>query len=663
MIDDEPTLFERKPTVFRLFAYKGEKTRSYGTGRREVLEKYSSDSQQENYLSRIEDSLSEKIRSVENTDTRLHGFLGELNELVSGETTKQELLDYFTRFANIVVSTCVGLGGKHAYKFTDEGFDWVIIEEAAKAHLPEILVPMVYGDKWLLVGDHKQLPPFNYAGLPVDFQQVGIDFKEDFLERLVPDLKLHILSLENEIKKLLKALLKTNTYVKMAERLASDEAFWDQDMQEKDLPKIYTIEAAINNSANLWWPHSESPYDVCVILHSLPISMYKTLKNMKQIVKNPYNLDLLLSDENGILNTLELLTESKKSLKKKLKKKKYFKEAIASNSFISAFANFTSLKEEIEGCTKKLENSKKEYDDKQRNIEARAKRIYHYFAYTFDKINKDETDGVDENVTQYASRLGRAMIPTQYRMHPAIRKVVSRLFYEEELATAILDPYENEPEKYDEWLKSKKHGLGGTLENIHLAWINAEGKCQEVPKWPTLYNLYEADWIVFKLLPELCEALYEIGKLESTTVAILSGYRGQVKLLHGELPLKDTKKYQNKLDELKNRGLNFVIETVDSFQGQEADIVVVSMTTTRRGHFFRDIVKEKKGDNLTKHRVDEARNRLNVLLSRAKQLLIIVGHKEIFYETNIRMRQLINIMEETKERHYKIFEAKDDIHF
>jgi hypothetical protein len=41
-----------------------------------------------------------------------------------------------------------------------EQFDWVIIEEAAKATGPELIGPMMLSNRRLLIGDHRQLPPF-----------------------------------------------------------------------------------------------------------------------------------------------------------------------------------------------------------------------------------------------------------------------------------------------------------------------------------------------------------------------------------------------------------------------------------------------------------------------------------------------------------------------
>jgi hypothetical protein len=42
----------------------------------------------------------------------------------------------------------------------EEGFDWVIVEEAAKAWCAELIMPLVRGERWTLIGDHKQLAPF-----------------------------------------------------------------------------------------------------------------------------------------------------------------------------------------------------------------------------------------------------------------------------------------------------------------------------------------------------------------------------------------------------------------------------------------------------------------------------------------------------------------------
>ncbi|NKF31278.1 DNA helicase, partial [Pseudomonas sp. BGM005] len=40
-------------------------------------------------------------------------------------------------------------------------FDWVLVEEAAKATGPELVGPLMLSGRRLLIGDHNQLPPFD----------------------------------------------------------------------------------------------------------------------------------------------------------------------------------------------------------------------------------------------------------------------------------------------------------------------------------------------------------------------------------------------------------------------------------------------------------------------------------------------------------------------
>jgi AAA domain len=67
-----------------------------------------------------------------------------------------ELYFRLPRAANVVFATCIGAGADiDAFQ---SGFDWVVIEEAARAWISELAVPLVRGNRWLLIGDHAQLP-------------------------------------------------------------------------------------------------------------------------------------------------------------------------------------------------------------------------------------------------------------------------------------------------------------------------------------------------------------------------------------------------------------------------------------------------------------------------------------------------------------------------
>lgn len=43
-----------------------------------------------------------------------------------------------------------------------QSFDWSILEEAGKAHGFDLALPLQAGHRWLLIGDHKQLPPYRF---------------------------------------------------------------------------------------------------------------------------------------------------------------------------------------------------------------------------------------------------------------------------------------------------------------------------------------------------------------------------------------------------------------------------------------------------------------------------------------------------------------------
>jgi hypothetical protein len=70
-----------------------------------------------------------------------------------------ELLDRLRRGANLVFATCSASTDHNMFGSGAGGvFDWVIVEEAAKAWPTELAIPLARGIRWTLVGDHRQLP-------------------------------------------------------------------------------------------------------------------------------------------------------------------------------------------------------------------------------------------------------------------------------------------------------------------------------------------------------------------------------------------------------------------------------------------------------------------------------------------------------------------------
>ncbi|WP_313342029.1 AAA domain-containing protein [Stenotrophomonas sp.] len=78
-----------------------------------------------------------------------------LSVLHAGQANYDQFL---VQTRQLVCGTLVGMGQKQL-GVADVDFDWVIVDEAARAQASELMIPLQSGRRILLVGDHRQLPP------------------------------------------------------------------------------------------------------------------------------------------------------------------------------------------------------------------------------------------------------------------------------------------------------------------------------------------------------------------------------------------------------------------------------------------------------------------------------------------------------------------------
>jgi hypothetical protein len=74
-------------------------------------------------------------------------------------TERRALEGLVMRSANIVLATTNSADVEHLLREKGQ-FDWTIVEEAGKATGCELIAPLMLSHRRLLIGDHKQLPPF-----------------------------------------------------------------------------------------------------------------------------------------------------------------------------------------------------------------------------------------------------------------------------------------------------------------------------------------------------------------------------------------------------------------------------------------------------------------------------------------------------------------------
>lgn len=222
----------------------------------------------------------------------------------------------------------------------------------------------------------------------------------------------------------------------------------------------------------------------------------------------------------------------------------------------------------------------------------------------YDEIEDDNAElhklmktSLFEELYESATSDMRTMLFRQYRMHRDIAALINQ-FYIDTDAGRLESPSED----------MKNHGCHGDdiSEENHVLWYDIENKEEyfESRQNMSYYNEYEAESIR-KLLSKLNANL--VRNNEYRTIGVITFYDAQVKLIEDKLIRSG---FYKGLSNLELR-----IGSVDRFQGMEEDIIIISFVRNNKQHnigFAKDC------------------RRINVALSRAKQLLVIVGCSQNF---------------------------------
>jgi AAA domain len=232
----------------------------------------------------------------------------------------------------------------------------------------------------------------------------------------------------------------------------------------------------------------------------------------------------------------------------------------------------------------------------------------------------------------------RASFDTQYRMHPQINEVIKQFYKDDNGLECGLDPQQvNDPNLNNP--VSRYHGFNheGFIEpQTHVIWV--EVGTPEVLEGTSRVNFGEV---------EACRSVLQYlmnadgfdkfqehwknnpkAKPEETEIGLISFYGKQ---LH----------YLNELKQEFADKITIRSNTVDKFQGMERNIIIVSMVRSNKIAGSREqepdteIYGEQgyaKQDSLG---FADVPNRLNVALSRAKRLLIIIGNSTHFSKEQV----------------------------
>ncbi len=85
----------------------------------------------------------------------------------------QDFHDLIGRSARVVATTCLFSGRRTESAQGQQAFDWAIVDEAGRATVPEVLIPIVKSSRVILVGDERQLPPMVDDTITVETQDTS----------------------------------------------------------------------------------------------------------------------------------------------------------------------------------------------------------------------------------------------------------------------------------------------------------------------------------------------------------------------------------------------------------------------------------------------------------------------------------------------------------
>ena len=460
--------------------------------------------------------------------------------------------------ANLVCGTAIGILQHPDIKDGPlRRFDFMIIDEASKTTLQEFLVPALHADRWIIVGDTKQLSPHT------DDAEVALHM-DSCIEKTLGESCLDVFTAS---RRRCTNIVITNdkelkhTYREQCEKLGVE---W----QDAD-----TGSKKANSTSGL-------------IVTGTPASMARVPPQGIDRIGTIRNYDQLLGELRRKKDTGRMKEWTAKYGQRSHENDTWGQQIGWRVRSLPPDAAQYSAGQKIEGEINDLMPSGgNEAEEKLGEVKAIA------LPSVLECLEKGT--GVASGIPGRDFEDRHVRLVWQYRMHPDVAAFSHRHVYGE---TALHTPGD---------MESKRSWTYGEYGNRSV-WINVRGKVDRSNG--SFSNKNEAEQIV-RELAKFCGYARGNPKPDGTRweVAVLSFYTGQRALLQ-KLVQKFTGK--QRLRSFEMQAVRIELHTVDSFQGQEADLVFLSLVRDRSTIFLNNI------------------NRINVAITRARYQRVIVGNKK-----------------------------------
>lgn len=588
-----------------------------------------------NVLERVEENdLLDEIFPLrigdENKATNVEHFqydnqLSSINSKLSDDISEQILVDS----SNLVCGTTIGILKLFRQRTLslDNGtapFDVMIIDECSKTTFQEFLVPAQYAKSFVLVGDVKQLSPFtDREQIVCNLQQLmlkpgrGHEKSSNYRapELLSPDIQQACFLLE-ELRGNPNNLY-SNQLIKpvstgILQALGKEIAARLQNCT--DLKKLLLIDERPNETLSIYGQTQILNNPMPLYQHKICFITPSALKTLEHCLP----VDAIILSEQWQSTRHAFIHNTNYKNKQSVDFRKDHKKISTdiNQAYLSRFKE-TNWAEELcwrlereywlrlssgKGKTKGLETQINRLLPSAINVLGRVHGLKNIAfpsileALSGDGLVKRKVDSattLNQGFHRSEKSQRHTTLTYQHRMHPDISAFPREQFYNN---NSLFDGNQVSAARQWNYPRFDKHNV----------WIDVQGSVDKNS------NSKEVNRIIDEIehFCKWAQGKVKNRKNEPYDMAILTFYKGQEKALREALQkLTGNNRSYAKFDYL---GIQIKLATVDYFQGQEADFVMLSMVNTTRDGFL------------------DAPNRLNVAITRARYQLAIVGHHSYF---------------------------------
>ncbi len=351
---------------------------------------------------------------------------------------------------------------------------------------------------------------------------------------------------------------------------------------QREMLRLERIRTVLNDWLTELGSGVSSPLEKHVVLDSIPVIGSTCMGIMSDSDFSSVTYDVVIVDEAGQIPIFDILVPIIKAKKVVLIGDHLQLPPMDENDFARYYA-----------AQKTGVAAGEDFDDCQREV------AQWYNVSLFEKLYR--APGLDHV---------KAMLNTQYRMHPDISKFISANFYDNKYFAGVTPEMRN----------LQIAGFDKPIYFYDTCNLPAEVRAETDHK-PGYSNEIEAELlsnILVKLIlairadnyanPDVVLRSKEDGSIIGYDIGVISGYKKQVKAIYS-LTRQKLEQHMS-AEEAQMHMDRFMISSVDSFQGRDNQIILFSMTRSNpdgKIGFLKDV------------------RRLNVAMTRAKSLLIMVG--------------------------------------